>query len=123
MIEARLGEVEARFANIIWQNEPLSSRKLAELAEKELAWKRTTTYTVLKRLCDRGLFCNQGGTVVSLVSKQEFFALQSEKFVEDTFDGSLPSFLVAFASRKKLSDAEIDELQKIIEGMRGQTHG
>lgn len=123
MIEARLGEVEARFADIIWQNEPLSSRKLAELAEKELAWKRTTTYTVLKRLCDRGLFCNQGGTVTSLVSKQEFFALQSEKFVEDTFDGSLPSFLVAFASRKKLSDAEIDELQKIIEGMRGQTHG
>ncbi|MDO5152374.1 MAG: BlaI/MecI/CopY family transcriptional regulator [Eubacteriales bacterium] len=123
MIEARLGEVEARFADIIWQNEPLSSRKLAELAEKELAWKRTTTYTVLKRLCDRGLFCNQGGTVTSLVSKQEFFALQSEKFVEDTFDGSLPSFLVAFGSRKKLSDAEIDELQKIIEGMRGQTHG
>lgn len=123
MIEARLGEVEARFADIIWQNEPLSSRKLAELAEKELAWKRTTTYTVLKRLCDRGLFCNQGGTVTSLVSKQEFFALQSEKFVEDTFDGSLPSFLVAFASRKKLSDAEIDELQKIIEGMRGLTHG
>lgn len=123
MIEARLGEVEARFADIIWQNEPLSSRKLAELAEKELAWKRTTTYTVLKRLCDRGLFCNQGGSVTSLVSKQEFFALQSEKFVEDTFDGSLPSFLVAFASRKKLSDAEIDELQKIIEGMRGQTHG
>lgn len=123
MIEARLGEVEARFADIIWQNEPLSSRKLAELAEKDLAWKRTTTYTVLKRLCDRGLFCNQGGTVTSLVSKQEFFALQSEKFVEDTFDGSLPSFLVAFASRKKLSDAEIDELQKIIEGMRGQTHG
>lgn len=123
MIEARLGEVEARFAGIIWQNEPLSSRKLAELAEQELAWKRTTTYTVLKRLCDRGLFCNQGGTVTSLVSKQEFFALQSEKFVEDTFDGSLPSFLTAFASRKKLSDAEIDELQKIIEGMRGQTHG
>ena len=123
MIEARLGEVEARFADIIWQNEPLSSRKLAELAEKELAWKRTTTYTVLKRLCDRGLFCNQGGTVTSLVSKQEFFAMQSEKFVEDTFDGSLPSFLAAFGSRKKLSDAEIDELQKIIEGMRGQTHG
>lgn len=123
MIEARLGEVESRFADIIWQNEPLSSRKLAELAEKELSWKRTTTYTVLKRLCDRGLFQNQGGTVTSLISKGEFYALQSEKFVEDTFDGSLPSFLAAFGSRKKLSDAEIDELQKIIDGMRGETHG
>lgn len=123
MIEARLGEVEGRFADIIWQNEPLSSRKLAELAEKELSWKRTTTYTVLKRLCDRGLFQNREGTVTSLISKGEFSALQSEKFVDDTFGGSLPSFLAAFGSRKKLSDSEIDALQKIIDGMRRDTNG
>ncbi|MGN0977010.1 MAG: BlaI/MecI/CopY family transcriptional regulator, partial [Faecousia sp.] len=72
MIEARLGEVESRFADIIWNNEPLSSRRLAELAEQELSWKRTTTYTVLKRLCDRRLFQNQNGTVTSLISKEEF---------------------------------------------------
>lgn len=119
MAEYKLGEVESIFADIIWNQEPLSSRRLAELAEETLKWKRTTTYTVLKRLCDRGLFRNQGGTVTSLVSRTEFYALQSEKFVEDTFQGSLPAFLTAFGSRKKLSDQEIDELQKIIDAMRG----
>lgn len=119
MIEAKLGEIEARFADIIWQNEPLPSRRLAELAEAELGWKRSTTYTILKRLCGRGLFQNQGGTVSSRVSKAEFQALQSERFVEETFDGSLPTFLAAFSTRKKLSDTEIDELQRIIEQMRG----
>lgn len=123
MIEARLGEVESRFADIIWNNEPLSSRRLAELAERELSWKRTTTYTVLKRLCDRGLFQNQNGTVTSLVSKKEFCALQSEKFVEETFNGSLPAFLAAFGSRKRLSQKEIDELQTLINGMREENHG
>lgn len=119
MAEYKLGEVESIFADIIWSNEPLSSRRLAELAEEKLRWKRTTTYTILKRLCDRGLFRNQGGTVTSLVSKQEFYAMQSEKFVEETFSGSLPAFLAAFGSRKKLSNAEIDELQKVIDSMRG----
>lgn len=119
MAEYRLGEVESIFADIIWNNEPLSSRRLAELAEEKLAWKRTTTYTILKRLCDRGIFQNQGGTVTSQVSRQEFYAMQSEKFVEETFDGSLPAFLAAFGSRKKLSQNEIDELQKVIDAMRG----
>ena len=119
MAEYRLGEVESMFADIIWNNEPLSSRRLAELAEQRLNWKRTTTYTILKRLCDRGLFQNNAGTVTSLVSREEFFARQSEMFVEDTFNGSLPAFLAAFGSRKKLSDAEIDELQKVIDSMRG----
>lgn len=119
MAEYKLGEVESIFADIIWANEPLTSRRLAELAEEKLSWKRTTTYTVLKRLCDRELFQNQGGTVSSLVSRTEFYARQSEKFVEDTFQGSLPAFLAAFGSRKKLSDREIDELQKVIENMRG----
>lgn len=118
MAQMKLGEVESRFADLIWKNEPISSRRLSELAEEALGWKRTTTYTVLKRLCDRGLFRNEGGRVTSQVSRSEFYALQSEKFVEETFDGSLPAFVAAFGSRKKLSDAEIDELQKVIDGMR-----
>lgn len=119
MAEYKLGEVESRFADIIWEKEPLPSRELAVLAEERLNWKRTTTYTILKRLCDRGLFRNNGGTVTSLVSREEFYAEQSKQFVEDTFQGSLPAFLAAFGSRKKLSDAEIDELKKVIETMRG----
>ena len=119
MPDHHLGEIEARFAEIIWENEPLSSRRLAEMALEKLNWKRTTTYTVLKRLCDKGLFQNQGGTVTALISREEFYARQSERFVEDTFQGSLPAFLAAFGSRKKLSDSEIDQLQKIIDGMRG----
>lgn len=119
MAEYKLGEVESIFADIIWNNEPLTSRRLSELAEERLNWKRTTTYTILKRLCDRGLFRNQDGTVTSLVSREAFYARRSEQFVEDTFQGSLPAFLAAFGSRKKLSDAEIDELQKVIDSMRG----
>lgn len=118
MAEYKLGEIETIFADIIWNNEPLSSRRLAELAEQRLNWKRTTTYTILKRLCDRELFQNEAGTVTSLVSRQEFYARQSEQFVEETFHGSLPAFLAAFGSRKKLSDSEIDELQKVIDAMR-----
>ena len=119
MAEYKLGEVESVFADIIWKNEPLSSRCLAELAEERLSWKRTTTYTILKRLCDRGLFQNQNGTVTSLVSREEFYAHQSQRFVEETFGGSLPAFLAAFGSSKKLSDSEVDELQKVIDAMRG----
>ena len=118
MADYKLGEVESIFADIIWNNEPLSSRRLAELAAERLKWKRTTTCTILKRLCDRELFRNDGGTVTSLVSREEFYARQSELFVEETFHGSLPAFLAAFGSRKKLSDSEIDELQKIIDAMR-----
>ena len=119
MAEYKLGEMESIFADIIWQQEPLSSRKLSELAEQRLNWKRTTTYTILKRLCDRGLFQNSGGQVTSLVSREEFYARQSEQFVDSAFQGSLPAFLAAFSSRKKLSDSEIQELQKLIDSMRG----
>ena len=119
MAEYKLGEIETIFADIIWNNEPLSSRRLAELALERLDWKRTTTYTILRRLCDRELFQNDAGTVTSLVSRDEFYARQSEMFVEETFHGSLPAFLAAFGSRKKLSNSEIDELQKVIDAMRG----
>ena len=118
MAHIRLGEMESRFADLIWKNEPLPSRQLAELAAKAFDWKRTTTYTVLKRLCERGLFENDGGTVRALMSWEEFYAMQSEQFVEETFDGSLPAFLAAFGSRKKLADDDIQQLQKIIDDMR-----
>lgn len=114
MEELRLGAVEARFADIIWNHEPVTSRELVSLCEKELDWKKSTTYTVLKRLCDRGLFRNDNGTVTSQMTKEEFFAAQSEKFVEDTFGGSLPAFVAAFTKRKSLSDADIAEIQRMI---------
>lgn len=115
MEDKRLGAVEARFADLIWQSEPITSGDLVKLCEKELSWKKSTTYTILRRLCERGIFQNLGGTVTSLMTKQEWSALQSEKFIEETFEGSLPSFLAAFSSRKKLSDKEIRELQQFID--------
>lgn len=114
MSELRMGAIESRFADMIWQNEPISSPELVKLAAQELSWKKSTTYTVLKRLCERGIFQNRDGTVTSLISKQDFYAVQSEKFVEETFSGSLPAFLAAFTTRKKLSEAEIHELQELI---------
>ena len=111
MSEIRLGAVESKFADIIWNNEPLRPVELEKLAEAELNWKRTTTLTILKRLCERGI-------ITSLISREEFYALQSEKFVNDTFEGSLPAFLTAFGSRKKLSDKEVEELKKVIDSMR-----
>lgn len=117
MAEIKLGAIESRFADIIWDNEPLSSNQLTKLAQKELNWKMTTTYTILKRLCDRGIFQNQNSTVSSLISRDEFYALQSEKFVNDTFDGSLPAFVAAFGSRNKLTEAEAAELRRIIDSM------
>lgn len=113
-----LGVVEARFADIIWQSEPITTADLIKKCQKELDWKRTTTYTVLKRLCDRGIFRNDSGTVTALISKEDFYSIQSQKFVDETFCGSLPAFVAAFASRKKLSDEEINQLQDIIENYR-----
>ena len=118
MSEMRMGGIESRFADMIWQNEPIPSPELVKLAAKELDWKKSTTYTVLKRLCERGIFQNHDGIVTSLISKQDFYAVQSEKFVEETFSGSLPAFLAAFTTRKKLSDAEINELQELINQSR-----
>ena len=115
MEEYKLGAVEARFADIIWQHEPLTSGELVKLCQQELDWKKSTTYTVLKKHCDRGLFQNQDGVVTSLMSKEELTALQSERFVEETFDGSLPAFLAAFTKRKKLYDKEVEELQRLID--------
>lgn len=119
MEEYKLGAMETKFAELIWDNEPIPSGDLVKLCEKELSWKKSTTYTMLRRLCERKIFQNKKGIVFSLMSKEEFQGLQSEKFVEETFDGSLPRFLAAFTLRKKLTDKEIDELRKLINGNRG----
>ena len=118
MVEIKLGVVEAHFADLIWENEPMSSGELVKLCERELHWKKSTTYTMLRRLCERGIFLNHQGTVTSKISKDEFIARQSEQFVEEAFDGSLPKFLTAFTMRRKLSEAEINELQDLINKMR-----
>lgn len=115
MKDSKLGAVESKFADIIWANEPLSTTQLIKLCEKELNWKRTTTYTVLKRLSERGLFQNNDGEVTSLISRDDFYAKQSKNFVEETFNGSLPAFLSAFASHKKLSKEDISEIKKLID--------
>lgn len=114
MADLQMGVVESRFADIIWQNEPLSSSELAKRSEEELKWKKTTSYTVLKRLCDKGIFQNNKGTVTSIISRTEFYSMQSEKFVEETFNGSLPAFLTAFTSRKNLTPEEVEQLRKIV---------
>ncbi len=115
MNDMTLGTVESRFADIIWQNEPISSGELAKMSEAVLGWKKSTSFTVLKRLCEKGLFENQGGKVVSRISREDFYAMQSEKFVEETFEGSLPAFLAAFTARKKLSPAEVETLRRMVD--------
>ena len=111
----KLGAVEARFADLIWQNAPIRSGELVKLCERELTWKKPTTYTVLRRLCQRGIFQNEDGIVTARISREDFYAMQSERFVEETFSGSLPSFLAAFTRRRSLSAAEIEEIRKMID--------
>ena len=118
MNEMQMGAVESRFADIIWQNEPISTTSLVKLAEAELNWKKTTTYTVLKRLCEKGIFANNGGSVTSLVSHDDFYARQSERFVDETFCGSLPAFIAAFTKRKALSKTEVDEIRRMIDSFK-----
>ena len=118
MKDYQLGEIETRFADLIWEHQPVSSGELVKLCEKELDWKKSTTYTMLRRLCQRGIFENSGGLVTALMSREQFKALQSEKFIEETFDGSLPRFLAAFSSRKHLSEDEVRQLQELIDRSR-----
>ena len=119
MDDFRLGVVETRFAELIWAHEPLSSGELVKLCARELEWKKSTTYTVLKKLCDRGLFQNQDGIVTSIVSRHEFQSRQSRRFVEDTFSGSLPAFIAAFADGGNLTDRDISEIRKMIDAYGG----
>lgn len=113
-----MGVLEARFADIIWAHEPMASKDLIKMAEAELNWKSTTSYTVLKRLCQRGIFQLKEKTVTSLMSREEFYGRKSEEFIQETFDGSLPAFIAAFGSRNKLSEQEVEELKTLIDGLR-----
>ena len=115
MDDTRLGAVESQFADIIWKNAPLSSRDLVKLCQQQLEWKKSTTYTVLKKLCDRGIFQNEDGIVTPLVSRQEFHARQSQRFVEEIFQGSLPAFTSAFASGKKLSPQDVSDIRRMLD--------
>ncbi len=115
MEDIKLGAVEGRFADIIWENEPISSGELVKKCESMLSWKKSTTYTVLKKLCEKGVFKNEKGIVTSLISKAQLNSLQSERFVEDTFNGSLPAFIAAFTQRKRLTEKEIREIREMID--------
>ena len=117
MEKLKLGVVEAQFADVIWEHEPLTSGELVKLCADKLMWKKSTTYTVLKKLCDRGIFQNNGGVVKSRMSREEFNSAQSERFVDETFGGSLPAFIAAFTSRKQLSGDEIAEIKAMIDSM------
>lgn len=115
MDEIRLGMVEAHFADIIWENAPLSTRELVRLCAEALQWKRTTTYTVLKKLCERGIFKTENSTVTVLISRDDFYAIQSEKFVDETYQGSLPAFIAAFTRRKPLTAEELKQIRQMID--------
>lgn len=118
MADIKLGMVEAQFADIIWENAPLTTKELVALCEKELNWKRTTTYTVLKKLCARGIFETKDHTITVLLPKNEFHALQSEQFVNENFEGSLPAFIAAFTARKTLSPEELAQIRALIESYK-----
>jgi predicted transcriptional regulator len=115
MNDYKLAEGEAKFADLIWMHEPIASGELVKVANEKLNWKKSTTYTVLKKLCDRGIFINENAVVTALIKKDEFYAGQSRRFVADTFDGSLPKFLTAFIGKQKLSENQVDELKKLID--------
>lgn len=114
MADTKLGLAEGRFADIVWEHAPIGTTELVRICKEEFEWKRTTTYTVLKRLCDRDLFRLEDGIVSVLVSRDEFYANQSAQYVDESFGGSLPAFLAAFTSKKKLSEKDLAEIRSMI---------
>lgn len=118
MAQIELGEVQKAFAHIVWENEPIASGELVKICEKKLNWKKPTTYTVLRKLCEKGIFQNVNGVVTSIISREEFYSAKSEQFVQDTFNGSLPAFIAAFISKKNLTAKEADEIQQMIDTFR-----
>ncbi len=120
MSEYQLGVVEARFADLVWAHAPLTTNDLVALCEQELSWKKSTTYTVLRRLCEKGMFDYKGGTVTVVLTREEFYARQSEAYVERSFHGSLPAFLAAFTSRKALTQEEVEELRRLVAEHEGE---
>lgn len=120
MKDGKLAEKESRFAEIIWENEPMPIQQLIALSGREFGWDRTTTYTVLRRLTNKGLFLNDNQTVRAVISREEYYAKQGEQFIEDAFDGSLPAFIAAFTSRKNLTEKEIAEIRQMIDELKGE---
>ena len=121
MAKIQLGVVEARFADIIWENEPVSSSTLVKLAGEQLQWKRTTVHTVLRRLCDKGLFRNDNSMVTALISREQFYSMQSEQFVQTAFQGSFPAFLAAFSRSRPLTDAERELVRQMIDSVEEES--
>ena len=108
-------ESEYRFCLILWENEPINSTRLAKLCNEKLGWSRTTTYTVIRRLSDRGVVKNENAVVTSLVSKDQVQAAEIDELVEKTFQGSIPAFIAAFTKRKKLSGEEVEEIRRMLD--------
>ncbi|ABR49999.1 transcriptional repressor, CopY family [Alkaliphilus metalliredigens QYMF] len=111
----KLFDAEYRFTCIVWDNEPIQSRKLANICEQQLGWKRTTTYTVLRKLCERGIMQNNNSIVTTLVTKEDVYQYESNSMIERTFGGSLPSFITAFLKDKKLSKEEVNKIKNLID--------
>ena len=118
MIDMELAAVQMRFADIVWAHEPIASGDLVRICEKELKWKKPTTYTVLRKLCEKGLLQNENGIVTSKIPRDEFYSARSERIVEDSYQGSLPSFVASFISRKKLTPEEAEQIQKMIDAFK-----
>ncbi|MCR5283845.1 MAG: BlaI/MecI/CopY family transcriptional regulator [Lachnospiraceae bacterium] len=118
MADLELGAVQERFADIVWENEPIGSGDLVKVCEKQLGWKKPTTYTVLRKLCEKGLLQNENGVVTSLISREDFYSDRSRQIVEESFSGSLPAFVAAFVSKKNLTSEEADEIQSLIDAFR-----
>ena len=118
MKSIELAAIQERFADIVWANEPITSGDLVKVCENELNWKKPTTYTVLRKLCEKGLLQNVDGIVSSLISKEDFYSAKSEQIIKDSYEGSLPAFIAAFTSHKKLSKKEVDEIQKMIDAFK-----
>lgn len=115
MTEIQLGVIESRFADMIWAHEPITSHELVKMTAEEFGWARTTTHNVIRKLCAKGVFVNNNGVVTSLISREQFYSLQSKQFVETSFNGSLPAFIAAFTKSKRLSPEEIAEIRKMID--------
>lgn len=115
MAEIELGIVQERFADIVWENEPIGSGDLVKMCEEILNWKKPTTYTVLRKLCEKGLLKNNNGIVTSIISRNEFYSARSEQIIDESFKGSLPAFIASFISKKALTAEEAEEIQKMID--------
>lgn len=118
MVTYVMTEAEMQLANIIWENEPVGSGELVKIAQKRLEWKKSTTYTVLRKICGNGIFQNENAVVSSKISKEEYARRKGERYLEENYNGSLPGFVAAFLKRKRLSRREVEELARMIEEYR-----